>query len=297
MQTSQKLLDALKVPPQKRKFDQLSHPQNPLENIAQESLKVYCAWKHEYEYSLKNNKPFQFNKIYDAGDAWENIRYQIEKKEGLQQKGSDSFLEGYLKDSDIIIPPKYHLMGDEKICLKRCVLPPGMKPFIPVKYRIQEPIVVSQIQETKIEMDENMDEQSKMDALCNTTFIPVDHQKPERKKYVFCKNTDGTISKLGKINERANYVHASDFMNGYISQREVPPNFKCRRCFVIGKHWEDACPSWEDPTLQVNKMGRRKMPHGIMMYRLRRALPHEEQDAYEKADGSLWVYKDETDKK
>ena len=277
-------------------------PQRPapiIKNV-QSSNQVFYAWLHDYDKSKKQAKEFIFTKQVEAGDCWENIRYLIEKKEGFQQKNSECYLEGYLQDSDIILPPKYHFLGDEKICIKRVMLPNGMKPFVPLKYR--HVVNLPQMDETlsaspSFVFDQNMNEDAKIDVLCNASSVfensKQSHLVPEKKKYIFAKNPDGTISKLGPSNQRAVYVHASDFMNGYISQKDVPLNFKCRRCFVIGQHWEDACPSWTDPNFKVNKLGRRKMPHGIMMYRLRQALPHEEHDAFEKADGTLWVYKDE----
>lgn len=206
---------------------------------------IELFWK-----GVKTDKPL----VMDAGDSWEHIRYLIEKKENF----TDCYVEGYWYDKPhVMIRSSEHLMGGEKILLKRKPCLPGMKLFVPKKFRKEQDayqVIVHEQQNINDEDFEKMTEEEKMLAICNSveTCTLIEKKVEKKKKPKYWENEDGTISSTYNVYERAG-AHPSDYIYKTLPPRPLPHNYKCRRCHQVGTHWEDCCHTWDDPHFVYRK--------------------------------------------
>ena len=189
----------------------------------------------------------------DGGDTWENIRYLIEKKENF----TDCYVEGCWYDRPTqIIRSSEHLMGGEKILLKRKPCLQGMRLYVPKKFRKQEELHQIIVHEKSAINDaefEKMTEEEKLQAICDSVeSCTLVETKEKKKKPKYWENEDGSISSTYNVYERSG-AHPSDYIHKTLAPRSLPHNYKCRRCFMVGVHWEDCCPTWDDPNFVYRK--------------------------------------------
>jgi len=235
-----------------------------------------------------------------AFTTWDEVRYDLEKKHGLHEKGSahrrhggagDSYFVGWVYNPKLLHLEQYRSMeplksshlckSGDALMLARLPMRPGQKAYVPARIRVQQEMLRNSIAENS--------------AFNITPSVPkssgpifTDDMTEEEKLKALLDHSDqqSAVSKRAHAGtrhiDRPASHHPSEQTN-----RAPPPFYVCHRCGGTG-HWKQECPSLDNPDYIPVRILR--APTGIPRTFLKKAETEEEKAAAMKtATGDLVI--------
>lgn len=240
-------------------------------------------------YKFKSEKHFN-TLVAEPDDTWEDVRYRLELKYGMQENLSKrdkivqlAYIEGMFQDTMLPIKDDHKFCTpsnkEHRIILSRRPLPVDMKPYIPPKYR--------QVQ--GIQYDPYCPALDRVDTMNIVNTAQWQTMNEEEKIANFMQQSVTDFNKeLQKTRTNKFDRHITSLRTMTAEELKPWATYECHCCGQVGDHYRRNCPKLLNKAFVP--LDRRRLPHGIPRNQIRDALTEEERNrAYKTADGRLVV--------